>query len=56
MAPDFGLAAEDYARHRAGFPAFDAALAQLLAARFPGEVLAVPHRVFAVLARAPGRP
>lgn len=36
--------------------AFDAALAELLAARFPGEVLAVPHRVFAVLARAPGRP
>ena len=33
--------------------AFDAALATLLAERFPGARLAVPHRVFAVIARAP---
>jgi SAM-dependent methyltransferase len=33
--------------------AFDAALAALLAERFPGATLAVPHRVFAVIARAP---
>ena len=33
--------------------AFDAALAELLAARFPGATLSVPHRVFAVVARAP---
>ncbi|HEU5283078.1 MAG TPA: class I SAM-dependent methyltransferase [Burkholderiales bacterium] len=32
---------------------FDQALAQLLATRFPGETLAIPHRVFAVIARAP---
>lgn len=35
--------------------AFDAALAALLAARFPDSRLRVPHRVFAVLARAPER-
>jgi SAM-dependent methyltransferase len=33
--------------------AFDRALAALLAAAFPGDVLAVPHRVFAVIGRAP---
>ena len=33
--------------------AFDRALAALLAERFPGATLAVLHRVFAVLARAP---
>jgi SAM-dependent methyltransferase len=33
--------------------AFDAALAALLAERFPGVRLAVPHRVFAVIAQAP---
>jgi SAM-dependent methyltransferase len=33
---------------------FDAALARMLAERFPGEPLAVPHRVWALLARAPG--
>jgi len=32
---------------------FDEALAELLASRFPGAILEVPHRVFAVLARAP---
>ena len=31
---------------------FDQALAHLLATRFPGEMLEVPHRVFAVIARA----
>ncbi len=35
--------------------AFDREHAALLASRFPGEVLAVPHRVFAVMARAPRR-
>lgn len=34
---------------------FDAALAGLLALRFPGALLHVPHRVFALLARAPAR-
>lgn len=33
--------------------AFDAALAGLLAERFPEEPLATPHRVFAILCRAP---
>ena len=33
--------------------AFDRALAALLAERFPGATLAVPHRVFAVIARTP---
>ncbi len=33
--------------------AFDAALAGLLAERFPQEKLAAPHRVFAILCRAP---
>ena len=33
---------------------FDVALARLLAERFPGEPLAVPHRVWALIARAPG--
>jgi SAM-dependent methyltransferase len=33
---------------------FDAALARVLAERFPGESLAVPHRVWALIARAPG--
>ena len=32
---------------------FDAALAQLLASRYPGDVLDIPHRVFAVIARRP---
>lgn len=32
---------------------FDHALAELLASRFPGETLAVPHRVFTVLGVAP---
>jgi hypothetical protein len=32
---------------------FDRQLAALLAERFPGEVLSVPHRVFAVIATAP---
>lgn len=32
---------------------FDAALALLLARRFPGEPLSVPHRVWALIARAP---
>ena len=36
--------------------AFDGALAHLLSTRFPGEVLQVPHRVFAIVARAPVRP
>jgi len=34
---------------------FDDALARLLAARFPGEVLITPHRLFAVVGRAPAR-
>ena len=34
---------------------FDEELAELLASRFPGTLLQVPHRVFAVLARAPER-
>lgn len=33
--------------------AFDTALARLLAERFPGEPLAVPHRIWALTARAP---
>ena len=33
--------------------AFDRALAALLAERFPEATLRVPHRVFAILARAP---
>lgn len=33
--------------------AFDAEHAQLLAECFPGEVLHIPHRVFAILARPP---
>jgi hypothetical protein len=33
--------------------AFDQELASLLAARFPQRDLQVPHRVFAVVARAP---
>jgi ubiquinone/menaquinone biosynthesis C-methylase UbiE len=33
--------------------AFDRALAALLASRFPGAALVVPHRVFAVIARRP---
>jgi len=36
--------------------AFDQALGRLLASDFPGELLEVPHRVFAVIARAPARP
>jgi hypothetical protein len=32
---------------------FDFALARLLADSFPGEPLAVPHRVWALIARAP---
>lgn len=32
---------------------FDAALARVLAERFPDEPLAVPHRVWALIARAP---
>jgi SAM-dependent methyltransferase len=35
---------------------FDDALERLLATRYPGSVLAVPHRVFAVIARPPARP
>ncbi|HJQ84384.1 MAG TPA: class I SAM-dependent methyltransferase [Candidatus Binatia bacterium] len=34
--------------------AFDRALAALLAERFPGPTLSVPHRVFAVVGRRPG--
>ena len=34
---------------------FDDALERLLATRFPGEVLSIPHRVFAVVGRAPPR-
>jgi SAM-dependent methyltransferase len=34
---------------------FDKELAALLASRFPGDLLQVPHRVFAVIARAPER-
>lgn len=34
---------------------FDEELAGLLASRFPGALLRVPHRVFAVLARSPER-
>lgn len=32
---------------------FDEELGRLLASRFPGALLRVPHRVFAVFARAP---
>ena len=32
---------------------FDRALEALLASRFPAAVLEVPHRVFAIVARAP---
>lgn len=35
--------------------AFDRELGALLAERFPEPMLSVPHRVFAVVARAPGR-
>jgi len=34
---------------------FDKELAELLASRFPGNILQVPHRVFAVIARTPER-
>jgi len=34
---------------------FDDALERLLATRHPGEVLSIPHRVFAVVGRAPPR-
>jgi SAM-dependent methyltransferase len=34
---------------------FDRALEQLLASRFAADRLAVPHRVFAIVARPPGR-
>lgn len=34
---------------------FDAALKKLLTDRFPSTVLAVPHRVFAIIAEAPGK-
>jgi hypothetical protein len=33
--------------------AFDEELAQVLADRFPGEILDVPHRLFGVVARSP---
>ena len=33
---------------------FDEDLEKLLADRFPSPVLAVPHRVFAIVAEAPG--
>jgi SAM-dependent methyltransferase len=36
-----------------GVRAFDEELAALLAARFPGEPLVIPHRVFAIVGRAP---
>jgi len=36
--------------------AFDAALAQLLADRFPAEPLLVPHRIWALVARTPTAP
>ncbi len=70
MQVDFGRTAEDYVKHRAGFPArffqrlareevlrpgpeqiarFDTALAE----RFPAESLAVPHRVFTLIATRP---
>ncbi len=39
----------------AGVQAFDEALAGLLVTSFPGDVLQVPHRVFAVVARRPER-
>ena len=32
---------------------FDAELSEMLANRFPSSVLAVPHRVFAIVAEAP---
>lgn len=35
---------------------FDDALARLLAAHFPGNPLQIPHRVFAIVARAPALP
>jgi len=34
---------------------FDKELAEVLASRFPADILQVPHRVFAVIARAPER-
>ena len=34
---------------------FDKELAEMLASRFPGDILQVPHRVFTVIARAPKR-
>ncbi|MDH3274721.1 MAG: hypothetical protein OEM64_02095 [Gammaproteobacteria bacterium] len=56
-----GKAAEDYGTFRAGFPdsifdrlaEFNVGLLdhkELLSARFPSSVLAVPHRVFAIVA------
>lgn len=42
------LSAESMAR-------FDAQLAQLLAARYPSSILAVPHRVFAIVAEKMGQ-
>lgn len=38
----------------AAVAAFDAALAAILAAEFPGDILLIPHRVFAVLGQSPG--
>ena len=44
-----GVALDD-----AAVAAFDAEHAALLAERFPGEELAVPHRVYAIVCRSPG--
>jgi hypothetical protein len=47
---DWGKTAADYAAHRHGFPAtFYERLAAMFE-RFSEEPLAVPHRVFAVIA------
>jgi hypothetical protein len=51
--PDFACTAADYARYRAGFP--PELLDRLTAIpheRFPQYPLGVPHRVWAVTARA----
>lgn len=36
-----------------GVAEFDAALAELLAERFPGPTIVVPHRIFAIVGKAP---
>jgi len=53
---NFGKAASDYGTFRAATGKFDADHRELLARQFPGNMLAVPHRVFAIIAETKGTP